>query len=40
MFDRLRQQMAFVAEIDRLKQVCRQTYVNDGSRHDNSAEHS
>jgi putative hydrolase of HD superfamily len=32
--------MAFIAEIDRLKQVYRQTYLNDGSRHDNSAEHS
>ena len=32
--------MAFIGEIDRLKSVFRQTYLNDGSRHDNSAEHS
>jgi putative hydrolases of HD superfamily len=38
--DRLARQMAFVGEIDRLKLVLRQTYLNDGSRHDNSAEHS
>jgi Predicted hydrolases of HD superfamily len=38
--DRLTRQIAFIAEIDRLKGVYRQTWLNDGSRHDNSAEHS
>ena len=38
--DRLANQMTFIREIDRLKRVYRQTYLNDGSRHDNSAEHS
>jgi putative hydrolase of HD superfamily len=32
--------MAFIAEIDRLKGVSRQTWLNDTTRHDNSAEHS
>jgi putative hydrolase of HD superfamily len=38
--DRLAGQIAFLREIDRLKNVYRRTYLNDGSRHDNSAEHS
>ncbi|MGF1566842.1 MAG: HD family hydrolase [Nodosilinea sp.] len=37
---RLRQQIAFVVEIDRLKQVLRQTQLIDASRRENSAEHS
>jgi putative hydrolases of HD superfamily len=36
-FDR---QLRFVEEIDKLKQVFRQTYLLDGSRKENSAEHS
>ena len=37
---RLQQQIAFVIEIDRLKQVLRQTRLMDASRRENSAEHS
>jgi putative hydrolase of HD superfamily len=37
---RLGQQIAFVVEIDRLKQVLRKTRLMDGSRNENSAEHS
>lgn len=38
--DRLAQQMAFIIEIDRLKTVLRRTLIADGSRYENSAEHS
>jgi putative hydrolases of HD superfamily len=38
--DRLTQQIAFIIEIDRLKQVLRQTYISDQSRPENTAEHS
>ena len=37
---RLRQQLAFIVEVDRLKLVLRRTTTADGSRHENSAEHS
>jgi putative hydrolases of HD superfamily len=37
---RLQQQIVFVIEIDRLKQVLRQTQLIDASRRENSAEHS
>ncbi len=37
---RLNQQIAFIAELDRLKQVLRQTALLDGSRRENSAEHT
>lgn len=37
---RLAQQMQFVIEIDQLKQVLRQTLLTNGSRRENSAEHS
>jgi putative hydrolases of HD superfamily len=37
---RLSAQMAFLAEADRLKSVLRGTTLHDGSRHENSAEHS
>ncbi|PSN20612.1 phosphohydrolase [filamentous cyanobacterium CCP5] len=37
---RLQQQLTFVLEIDRLKTVLRQTLLTDGSRRENSAEHS
>jgi putative hydrolase of HD superfamily len=42
MFDsaRLRRQVGFILEIDRLKQVLRQTITTDKSRQENSAEHS
>jgi putative hydrolases of HD superfamily len=38
--DRLERQLAFVREIDRLKSVLRRTTLHDGSRPENSAEHS
>ncbi len=37
---RLSQQMEFLVEIDRLKSIVRQTLLVDGSRQENSAEHS
>lgn len=40
MMERLRQQMAFIEEIDKLKRVLRQTLILDRSRRENSAEHS
>src|SRR5262249_28621769 len=36
----LEQQIRFVIEADRLKTVARQSRITDGSRHENSAEHS
>ena len=38
--DRLRQQVEFLALIDRMKQVLRQNLVADASRRENDAEHS
>lgn len=38
--DRLERQIAFIVEIDKLKQVLRRTYLVDGKRRENSAEHS
>lgn len=38
--DRIDQQLHFLLEIDRLKSVERRTLIADGSRHENSAEHS
>ena len=38
--ERLEKQIAFILEIDRLKQVLRQSYITGGSRRENSAEHS
>lgn len=40
MSDRLRAQLAFLNEADRLKQVLRATTLVDGSRRENSGEHS
>lgn len=37
---RLEQQLRFLLEIDQLKQVERRSYLADGSRRENSAEHS
>ena len=37
---RLHQQIQFILEIDRLKQILRQTLLTDSSRRENSAEHS
>lgn len=38
--ERLRQQMDFIAEADKLKHVFRQSYLSDQSRRENDAEHS
>ena len=38
--DRFDQQIRFILEIDKLKSVIRQSYLLDGSRQENSAEHS
>ena len=38
--ERLRQQLQFILEIDRLKNVLRRSYLIDVDRHENSAEHS
>ncbi|WP_276357991.1 HD domain-containing protein [Cohnella caldifontis] len=38
--DRLSGQIAFIKEIDKLKGVLRQTLIMDGSRRENTAEHS
>jgi putative hydrolase of HD superfamily len=40
LLNRLEQQIQFVIEIDKLKQILRQTLLTDGSRRENSAEHS
>ena len=37
---RLGRHLEFLFEIDRLKNILRRTYLLDGSRHENSAEHS
>ena len=34
------QQMKFILEVDKVKQIIRQTYLADGSRKENDAEHS
>ena len=38
--DRLDRQFAFFRETDKLKQITRQSYLADGSRKENDAEHS
>jgi len=38
--ERLRRQMDFIIEIDKLKTVLRRAYIYDSSRRENSAEHS
>ncbi len=38
--DRLKQQMDFIVEIDKVKNIFRQTYLSDGNRKENDAEHS
>ena len=37
---RMEQQFAFIKEIDRIKKIGRQSYLKDGSRKENDAEHS
>jgi putative hydrolase of HD superfamily len=36
---RLEQQLAFLVELDKAKSIFRRSYVTDGSRHENDAEH-
>jgi putative hydrolase of HD superfamily len=38
--DRLEKQIEFIVEVDRLKQIYRQSYLADGTRKENDAEHS
>lgn len=38
--DRLKRQLDFILEVDRLKEVYRRSYVLSADRHENSAEHS
>ena len=38
--ERLQQQMEFMAEVDKLKKIGRQSYLTDSSRKENDAEHS
>jgi putative hydrolase of HD superfamily len=38
--DRLARQLQFILEIDKLKSIYRRTYLVDGARNENSAEHS
>lgn len=40
MDERLKKQLDFIIEIDKSKEVVRQTYLSDGSRKENDAEHS
>lgn len=40
MSDRLSSQIDFILEIDRLKQIVRRGTIADGSRRENTAEHS
>ncbi len=40
MRERIKKQMDFLREIDKLKQIGRQSYLADGSRKENDAEHS
>lgn len=38
--DRLKKQIQFIVEIDKVKNIFRQTYLADGNRKENDAEHS
>ena len=40
MTDKLKQQLKFLAEVDKMKNIFRQTLILDKSRHENDAEHS
>lgn len=40
MEDRLKKQMEFILEVDKLKKIGRQTYISDATRKENDAEHS
>lgn len=39
-YERLRQQIAFVVEIDKMKSIYRQSYITPGARNETDAEHS
>lgn len=38
--ERLKKQLDFLVEIDKVKSIFRMSYIADGSRHENDAEHS
>lgn len=38
--DRLTQQLAFIIEVDKLKSILRQSFIANGSRRENDAEHT
>ena len=38
--ERLKKQMEFIVEVDKVKNIFRQTYLSDGERKENDAEHS
>lgn len=38
--ERLKRQISFILELDKLKSIVRQTYLADGSRKEDDAEHS
>lgn len=38
--ERLEQQLNFIVEVDKVKNIIRQTYLSDGKRKENDAEHS
>lgn len=38
--ERLKKQMEFLLEVDKLKFINRQTYLSDGKRKENDGEHS
>lgn len=40
MKDRLKKQIEFIIEVDKLKNIMRQSYIADGSRNENDSEHS
>ena len=40
MNENLEKQLAFIMELDKIKKITRQTYISDGSRKENDAEHS
>jgi putative hydrolase of HD superfamily len=40
MTNKMKNQMHFLAEADKLKTILRQTYITDKTRQENSAEHS
>ena len=40
MDDRLKEQIDFILEIDKMKEILRQNYLADGSARENDADHS